>query len=116
MWEQARARANELDSLVLWCDGGKGGVSGIGGRGLHDITQLGEGSWVRTVGVNYPFNANRTMWAKHGTKVSFLILGCFGLAAIFGIFVSTGGYIGAGWQRFLTLRRGRSSAHIDLMD
>jgi hypothetical protein len=63
MWEQAKARANEIGSMVLWCDGGDGGVSGIAGQGINEITQVGQGSWVRRIGVQYPFDERRTVYA-----------------------------------------------------
>lgn len=71
MWLQARQRANELDSMVLWCDGGEGGVSGVGGGVFEDVTQVGPGSFVRTIGVQYPFDSRRSLFAVFGD--SFLI-------------------------------------------
>ncbi|KAH6916917.1 hypothetical protein BKA70DRAFT_317300 [Coprinopsis sp. MPI-PUGE-AT-0042] len=64
MWLQAKQRAIELDSMVLWCDGGSGGVSGIGGGGFEEFNQVGSGSWVRTIGVEYPFNDKQTVYAR----------------------------------------------------
>ncbi|CCM04203.1 uncharacterized protein FIBRA_06369 [Fibroporia radiculosa] len=66
MWEQARARAEELGSMVLWCDGGDGGVSGIAGGGLQEIVQVGQGSWSRRIGVQYPFDQGRTLFSRGG--------------------------------------------------
>jgi len=66
MWEQAKARANELGSMVLWCDGGSTGVSGIGGGGIHEPMQVGGGSWMRTIGIRHPLDENRTLYAKGG--------------------------------------------------
>ncbi|KAJ6504377.1 hypothetical protein DFH09DRAFT_1335393 [Mycena vulgaris] len=66
MWEEAKQRANEIGSLALWCDGGKGGVSGVAGGGYNDFYQVGEGSWSRTVGLEYPFNPTRTVYARAG--------------------------------------------------
>lgn len=67
MWEQAKQRAQELDSMVLWCDGGEGGVSGVGGKGIDEVMQVGQGSWVRTIGIEYPTNpTQRTLYAKMG--------------------------------------------------
>ncbi|KAI6118972.1 hypothetical protein EV401DRAFT_2178541 [Pisolithus croceorrhizus] len=48
MWEQAKTRAAEIGSMVLWCDGGATGVSGVGGQGIEEIMQVGAGSWERT--------------------------------------------------------------------
>lgn len=64
MWLQAKQRAVELDSMVLWCDGGSGGVSGIGGGGFEEVTQVGSGSWVRTIGVEWPFNEKPTVYGR----------------------------------------------------
>ncbi|KAJ4485918.1 hypothetical protein J3R30DRAFT_3283267 [Lentinula aciculospora] len=77
MWEQAKQRAMELDSLVLWCDGGEGGLSGIAGQGLHEVVQVGEGSWIRTVGVEYPANGHKTLYAMirgSGATIGFMWL------------------------------------------
>ncbi|KAF5368590.1 hypothetical protein D9758_002333 [Tetrapyrgos nigripes] len=64
MWEQARARAEETGSMVLWCDGGDGGVSGIVGGGFDSVMQVGEGSWIRKVGVPFAFDERRTVYAR----------------------------------------------------
>jgi hypothetical protein len=72
MWLQARQRAAELESIVLWCDGGEGGVSGVAGRGFNDVVQVGSGSFVRTIGIQYPFDDQKTFFARLGP--SFLIL------------------------------------------
>jgi hypothetical protein len=74
MWEQAKTRANELGSMVLWCDGGVTGVSGVGGGGIHEIMQAGGGSWMRTIGVPYPFDENRTLYSKAGEFPVILFL------------------------------------------
>lgn len=66
MWEQAKNRANELGSMILWCDGGSTGVSGIGGGGIQEPMQIGGGSWMRTIEVPYPFDENRTFYARSG--------------------------------------------------
>jgi hypothetical protein len=79
MWNQAKQRAEEMGSMVLWCDGGDGGVSGIAGGGFHDIAQVGSGSWFRTIGIRYPFDDHRTAYAYFDnlTLVLFWVL-CFG--------------------------------------
>lgn len=61
MWQQVRQRAEELGTLILWCDGGDEGVSGLAGGGFKDPVQVGLGSWVKTVGIPYPFNDRRTL-------------------------------------------------------
>jgi hypothetical protein len=73
MWEQARLRAEEIGSMVLWCDGGEGGMSGIVGGGMNDVTQVGPGSWTRTIGIQWPFTQSRTVYAVVG-DFSALIL------------------------------------------
>jgi len=64
MWRQAAQRAEELNTMVLWCDGGRGGVSGIVGQGHNEVTQVGAGSWTRTIGVQYPFNKKRSLYTR----------------------------------------------------
>jgi len=66
MWLQAKQRAEELGTILLWCDGGKGGVSGVVGGGYSEIAQVGTGSWTKTVGIPYPFNDHRTLFARFG--------------------------------------------------
>ena len=52
--------------MVLWCDGGEGGVSGVAGMGISEITRVGAGSWTRTVGIAWPFDESRTVYARGG--------------------------------------------------
>ncbi|KAJ7170118.1 hypothetical protein C8R46DRAFT_1091191 [Mycena filopes] len=66
MWEEVKQRANEMGSVALWCDGGRGGVSGVAGGGYNDVFQAGEGSWSRTIGIPYPFDATPTFYARFG--------------------------------------------------
>ena len=72
MWLQARQRAAELQSIVLWCDGGEGGVSGVAGRGFNDVVQVGSGSFVRTIGIEYPFNDQKTYFGRFGDSILIL--------------------------------------------
>ncbi|KAA1468061.1 hypothetical protein DENSPDRAFT_833238 [Dentipellis sp. KUC8613] len=74
MWEQARARAEELDSIVLFCDGGHDGVSGVAGRGMDEVMQVGSGSWTRTIGIQYPFNERRTLYTKVGDSTMLVVV------------------------------------------
>ncbi|KJA25809.1 hypothetical protein HYPSUDRAFT_122084, partial [Hypholoma sublateritium FD-334 SS-4] len=76
MWLQAKQRAAELDSMILWCDGGEGGVSGVAGGGFNDVTQVGSGTFVRTIAIPHPFDARRTFYARFGelSLVLFWIL------------------------------------------
>lgn len=73
MWEQAKQRADEVGSMVLWCDGGEGGVSGVAGNGFSEMNQVGEGSWVKTVGLPWPFQEKRTIYAREGDVVVMMI-------------------------------------------
>ncbi|KAF8640528.1 hypothetical protein AX17_000190 [Amanita inopinata Kibby_2008] len=73
MWNQAKQRAEELGTMVLWCDGGNGGVSGVAGNGMNDIQQVGPGSWFRTVGVDYPHQESRTVYATIGNHSLWLL-------------------------------------------
>lgn len=74
MWLQAKQRAEELGSLVLWCDGGDGGgMGGVGGGRYNDINQVGTGSFVQTIGVQYPFDNRRTIYARFGDSPLILV-------------------------------------------
>jgi hypothetical protein len=70
---------------VLWCDGGEGGVSGIAGGKFNDITQVGSGSFVETIGVQYPFDTRRTSYARFGDSTVLILL----WLPIFGSFLRT---------------------------
>ncbi|KAJ3514396.1 hypothetical protein NLJ89_g2405 [Agrocybe chaxingu] len=72
MWLQAKQRAEELGSMVLWCDGGDGGVSGIAGHGFNDVAQVGSGTFIRTIGIPYPFETTSTPFARFGDSVLIL--------------------------------------------
>ncbi|KAI0788695.1 hypothetical protein C8Q75DRAFT_244833 [Abortiporus biennis] len=74
MWEQAKVRAAETGSTVLWCDGGDGGVSGVAGGGFHEYMQAGQGTWRRTIGIQYPFNEKRTFFMFGGDYSSFIAI------------------------------------------
>ncbi|RPD57064.1 hypothetical protein L227DRAFT_552504 [Lentinus tigrinus ALCF2SS1-6] len=74
MWEQAKARAEETGSMVLWCDGGEGGVSGIAGRGMHAFRQVGPGSWTQTVSIPWPFDSRRTVFSLAGTSAALAVV------------------------------------------
>jgi len=73
MWEQARLRAEEIGSMVLWCDGGEGGVSGISGGGMNEVTQVGSGSWMRTIGIQWPFTQSRMVYAIIGDLAALIL-------------------------------------------
>jgi hypothetical protein len=84
MWEQARARAEEAGSMVLFCDGGAQGASGIAGHGIREPVQFGTGSWTRTIGVQWPFDQRRTlyMWGGEYLPVVFVWLLVGGSSAV----------------------------------
>ncbi|TFK56576.1 hypothetical protein OE88DRAFT_35258 [Heliocybe sulcata] len=102
MFEHAKARAAELDSMVLWCDGGSGGVSGIVGRGMHEMMQVGHGSWTRTVGIQYPFDDRKTVFMAGGEGV-----GLMGMWALHGVmwFGALGGVLSSRLARLREARR-----------
>ncbi|KAF9244519.1 hypothetical protein BU15DRAFT_41930 [Melanogaster broomeanus] len=118
MWEQAKTRANELGSMVLWCDGGVTGVSGVGGGGIHEIMQAGGGTWMRTIGVPYPFDEDRTLYSKAGelSVILFLVSLMSGGIALNYLFVEgsrgafaalTGGRVALNFVRAAALTGGR---------
>lgn len=73
MWKQATQRAREVGSPLLWCDGGEGGVSGVAGHGYNEVFQIGSGSWVRTIGLEYPFDEDKRTWyARYGSTALLL--------------------------------------------
>ncbi|KXN86769.1 hypothetical protein AN958_09650 [Leucoagaricus sp. SymC.cos] len=72
MWKQASQRAHEIGSTLLWCDGGKGGMSGVAGQGTSEVFQVGSGSWIRTIGVEFPFDGHRTVYAQYGNSALLL--------------------------------------------
>ena len=76
MWNQARQRAHEMGSTILWCDGGEGGLSGIIGSGFEEPFQFGEGSWVKTIGLEYPSSGHKTVFTSSwvGNFGAFLII------------------------------------------
>ncbi|KAH8119916.1 hypothetical protein DFH11DRAFT_1557256 [Phellopilus nigrolimitatus] len=85
MWEQAQARAEEVGSAVLWCDGGAQGIGGVGGRGQGSgtIVQVGPGSWVHTIGLETTPDDGRTLYATWGPWLSMaLIWYVFGMERI----------------------------------
>jgi hypothetical protein len=91
MWEQAKARAAEIDSMVLWCDGGQGGVSGIAGRGIDEVTHVGHGSWARKIGLAYPHDENRTVYARSGDSAVLLFFLTLTAGGLLWVGVRTGG-------------------------
>lgn len=81
MWKQAKQRAEELGSMIVWCDGGDAGVSGVAGQGMNDIEQVGRGSWIRSIGVDYPHKESRTWYALIGAY-GLLLLWCITLVPL----------------------------------
>ena len=74
MWEQAKSRAHETGSTVFWCDGGEGGVSGVVGGGYDQPTQVGPGSFYKTIGISYPFDGKRTIYALGGQHATLWVV------------------------------------------
>ncbi|KAI0691852.1 hypothetical protein BC835DRAFT_1278780 [Cytidiella melzeri] len=74
MWEQAKARAAETGSTVVWCDGGKGGISGIATGAYSEIVQVGPGSWVKNLGLPHPFDEKRTFFSWGGNATAFFVV------------------------------------------
>ncbi|KAH9947723.1 hypothetical protein B0H21DRAFT_737768 [Amylocystis lapponica] len=94
MWSQARARAEETGSMVLWCDGGDGGLSGVAGGGMHEFVQVGQGSWSKTIGVQWPFDQRRTLFSRGGDGAALTIVWAI---------------LGVGWGVERAIRSGPSS-------
>ena len=74
MWEQARERAEEAGGMVLFCDGGAQGASGVTGHGIREPVQFGSGTWTRTIGVEWPFKQRRTLYMWGGETLQFGIV------------------------------------------
>lgn len=72
MMEMARHRADELGTRVLWCDGGKEGLSGVVGMGESGV-QVGHGSWVKLISVEIPLDEKRTLYGRHSGEFWGLI-------------------------------------------
>jgi len=102
MWEQARARAEEAGSMVLFCDGGVQGASGVSGQGLREPFQFGSGSWTRLVGVQWPLNQDRTLYMWGGEALHAAIVWSL---------------LGAGWAaQGFTLRFSRGAMNARLRE
>ena len=86
MWNQARQRAHETGSTILWCDGGEGGFSGIIGGGFEEPLQFGEGSWTKTIGLTHPF-------PERMTGFTFMRVGNFGAFLVIWIVAGGGGFM-----------------------
>jgi hypothetical protein len=78
-----------MGSMVLWCDGGEGGVSGVAGGGMTDFMQFGHSSWTRTIAIQWPFDETRTIYARWGNRYTLSILWAL---------------LGGGWAGELILR------------
>jgi hypothetical protein len=99
MWEQARARAEEAGSMVLFCDGGSEGASGVAGHGIREPVQFGSGSWTRIIGVTWPFNQHRTLYMWGAEPLQFvlvwLLLGAGCIIEVLVLRKTLGGFGGA---------------------
>lgn len=74
MWNQARQRAHETGSTILWCDGGEGGLSGVIGGGFEAPLQFGGGSWTKTIGLTYPLPVRKTVFTWIGNFGGFILV------------------------------------------
>lgn len=74
MAAHAKLRARELGTRILWCDGGAGGQSALFGPEGDEVHKVGEGSWVKTFQVPFPFEEPRTLYAVLGSLVPGLLL------------------------------------------
>ena len=70
--------------MVLFCDGGAQGASGVAGHGIREPIQFGSGSWTRTIGIQWPFNQRRSlyMWGGEYLPVGFVWLLVGGSSAV----------------------------------
>jgi len=100
--------------MVLFCDGGAQGASGVAGHGMREPVQFGSGSWVRIIGVEWPFNQRRTlyMWGGEALPVGIVWL-LVGAGWATEVLVTLGGVRGA-IPSFSRLREvlGRARAYI----
>lgn len=109
MWEQAKARAAETDSTVVWCDGGEGGISGIASRAYSEILQVGPGSWSKSIGVHYPFDDGRTFFSSGGDLGSFALVLCItGIGGALEMLIRRGEQRHIGRHILAVFRRGRT--------
>lgn len=74
MWEQAKARAAETSSTVVWCDGGDGGIGGIASGDYSEVVQRGSGTWTRTFPLPYPLTERPTFYMEFGQYAAFGIV------------------------------------------
>ena len=75
MWEQAKARAAETGATVVWCDGGRGGLSGFADGRASEVVQTGPGTWIKAVGIEHPFDASyRTAYGRGGQLAAFAVV------------------------------------------
>lgn len=120
MWEQAQARAAESGATVLWCDGGRGGLSGLASARHSEIVQVGPGSWSMPVGLPYPLDTRRTWYMAGGQGAAAAAVWA---VALVGLLVEGGaeavnvGQALAAVRRVLeTLRRRKAPADGNLID
>ena len=81
--------------MVLFCDGGVQGASGVAGQGIREPFQFGSGTWTRLVGVQWPFNRHRTLYMWGGealqTAIVWSLLGAGWAAQVFTLPLTRGG-------------------------
>ncbi|KZV91333.1 hypothetical protein EXIGLDRAFT_719395 [Exidia glandulosa HHB12029] len=66
MIAQARMRARELDTRVLWCDGGGSQRGALLSPERDEVYQVGAGTWVKKIQVPYPYTQGRTVYGTLG--------------------------------------------------
>lgn len=75
MTSQARARASEVGTHVVWCDGGLGGQSGVlSPNGDELIQPRADGTWVKTIRLAHPYEESRTPYALFGSFISLAVI------------------------------------------
>ncbi|KAF8337953.1 uncharacterized protein EI90DRAFT_3041146 [Cantharellus anzutake] len=89
MFEEAHMRANEVGSLLLWCDGSPKGVSGVVGQGQSGSEQVGRGSFIKNVSIRLRGDGKeavvieKTLYARGGdVAILILVWGLCGLGPL----------------------------------
>ncbi|KDN42937.1 hypothetical protein RSAG8_06463, partial [Rhizoctonia solani AG-8 WAC10335] len=122
MFQYASMRASEQGASILWCDGGEGGVSGVGGlaaQGLGlagGIGQVGTGgSWLQAIGIPFPYDAQDftpTWYARWGDlSVIFLALALLGVGPAAPAMGVIGHLASWAYRRLQSTRRRENGQH-----
>lgn len=81
MLETASTRAAELQTRILWCDGGQGGLSSILGNAIREETQAGRGSFIKTIGISVA-DSSATFYGRNGAWASWCLIATFSLISL----------------------------------